>query len=203
MADAHDRGAASSMSTATLDTAAANAERIQMPADELARFLNSFDSGDGCWPWKRPNRTGYGTFGFNARHFTAYRLSYELFVGPIPDGLHIDHKCENKACVNPDHLEPVQQWVNAVRSRSKDVLPSVWYDRTNPGHPRIKDVWGRIYKNRAVRVEVVGTCPGSPTVTIRYTSTRGRREIDLGQLLSEWRLLSRWPGLDPTHSSDV
>src|SRR6188472_1096483 len=58
-----------------------------------------------CWVWNGAVRTtGYGQF---SRCTFAHRLSYETHVGPIPDGLDIDHLCGVRLCVNPDHLEPV------------------------------------------------------------------------------------------------
>lgn len=54
------------------------------------------------WPHRR-DRKGYGR---SSGHL-AHRLAYEREVGPIPKGLTLDHLCRNRACVNPDHLEPV------------------------------------------------------------------------------------------------
>lgn len=66
----------------------------------------------GCWEWQGPmHPKGYGTFA----HELAHRRSYEMFVGDIPDGLHIDHLCRNKRCVNPAHLEPVTHAENNRR----------------------------------------------------------------------------------------
>lgn len=63
---------------------------------------------EGCWTWMA-NRTvrGYGLFTYGGHTHSVHRLSYELLVGPIPDGLQIDHLCRNPPCVNPAHLEPV------------------------------------------------------------------------------------------------
>ncbi len=87
--------------------------------DQLERFWAKVDktAENGCWNWtagKIPQ--GYGQF--NLTHKTAckaHRFAYIALVGPIPDGLVLDHLCRNRACVNPDHLEPVTQGTNARR----------------------------------------------------------------------------------------
>lgn len=58
---------------------------------------------------------GYGLYTMNGVRDYAHRQSYRWFVGPIPDGLHIDHLCRNHGCVEPTHLEPVTPKVNAER----------------------------------------------------------------------------------------
>lgn len=64
-------------------------------------------SGD-CWVWTgSKRRRGYGRINIEGKSVVAHRFAYELLVGPIPDGLHLDHLCRNTSCVNPDHLEPV------------------------------------------------------------------------------------------------
>lgn len=62
----------------------------------------------GCWIWMAAlMNEGYGIIEINKEHALAHRVSYETFVGPIPEGLHIDHLCRVRCCVNPKHLEPV------------------------------------------------------------------------------------------------
>lgn len=69
-----------------------------------------------CWVWTNAlDDTGYGTITIGGKRFYAHRFSYELLVEPIPDGLQIDHLCRNRACVRPDHLEPVTNRVNTIR----------------------------------------------------------------------------------------
>src|SRR5262245_4852943 len=100
-----------------------------MTQSEERRFMRDVSlSALSCWTWTGPlHENGYGLFtryvaGFKRtdprRVLTrrAHRLSYEMFVGPIPRGLELDHLCRNRACVRPDHLEPVTHKVNCRRS---------------------------------------------------------------------------------------
>lgn len=75
-----------------------------------------FEGPGGCWLWTGfRNRDGYSRFSINNRQQQAHRLSYEQMVGPIPEGLQIDHLCRVRHCVNPDHLEPVTGAENVFR----------------------------------------------------------------------------------------
>lgn len=72
----------------------------------------------GCWLWTGATtgpRRNYSAFYLNGRQTSGHRASYEIFVGPIPKGLAIDHLCRNTLCVKPEHLEPVTTAENNAR----------------------------------------------------------------------------------------
>lgn len=62
---------------------------------------------------------GYGKIYAAGKNWLAHRLSYEVFVGPIPEGLQLDHLCRVTNCINPAHLEPVTAQVNKERAYQK------------------------------------------------------------------------------------
>jgi hypothetical protein len=83
------------------------------------RFWAKVDRTDGCWYWRgHIIPLGYGQFGIGNRKLVrAHRYAYEQLIGPIPDGLELDHLCGVRHCVNPSHLEPVTHAENMRRSR--------------------------------------------------------------------------------------
>jgi hypothetical protein len=85
--------------------------------DRLAALIDA--SGD-CWEWTGTiTAQGYGQLRANGRLQKAHRFVYEWLVGPIPDGLTLDHLCRNRRCVNPEHMEPVSLQTNLARGMAK------------------------------------------------------------------------------------
>lgn len=74
------------------------------------------DEATGCWLWTSTlNDDGYGTTAPNPEKF-AHRGVYHRLLGPVPEGMELDHLCRVRRCVNPDHLEPVAQAKNKGRA---------------------------------------------------------------------------------------
>ncbi len=106
------------------------------------RFLAKFKVQPGCWEWTGAKRKGYGCLregGKGSRLLDAHRLSYQLFVGPIPEGYDLHHRCENPGCVRPSHLEPLArrdhnfrgEGIGTVNSRKTRCSRGHRYDEEN------------------------------------------------------------------------
>ena len=70
-----------------------------------------------CWLWTGAvDRGGYGRWRCKEKMLSPHRLMYSMYVGPIPKGLVVHHKCENPSCCNPEHLEAVTHQENVQAS---------------------------------------------------------------------------------------
>lgn len=91
--------------------------RQRGPLLERFEHFTMPEPNTGCWLWNGEiTLWGYGHLSYAGRKLRAHRVSYELFKGPIPVGLEIDHLCRVRCCVNPDHLEAVTRSANMRRS---------------------------------------------------------------------------------------
>src|SRR5947209_2044527 len=81
------------------------------------RIWSKVEKTASCWNWNGSKLRGYGLFRVHSPQSMTYahRFVYESIVGPIPEGLELDHLCRNPSCVNPDHLEAVPHKVNVLR----------------------------------------------------------------------------------------
>lgn len=92
---------------------------MKLTEKQEERFYAKVHFKSGCWPWLSDvTRAGYGRITIDYKRYMAHRVAYELWVGPIPEGLQLDHLCRNPSCVNPLHLEPVTPRENLMRGET-------------------------------------------------------------------------------------
>jgi hypothetical protein len=121
----------------------------------LARV--EYDLNGGCWLWNSYiGAQGYGRTNLGGRVFLAHRLSWESVNGPIPDGLFICHKCDVRACVNPDHL-----YAGTIIDNTRDAVQRGRHTRGET-HPCAK-------------------LSDDQVAQIRAESTKGRSRLDVAR----------------------
>lgn len=95
----------------------------RVPRPSAERFWEKVDTGQhpgDCWEWLAArNQDGYGIFGEANGSVLAHRFAWEQEHGPVPEGLELDHRCFNRGCVRPSHLEPVTHAENVRRMRAR------------------------------------------------------------------------------------
>lgn len=112
--------------------------RAVISAERIERNVARLPDAPGCWLWTGTRKNGYGRLNavIDGQHqcLLAHRVVYESLVGPVPDGLTLDHRCRVRACVNPAHLEPVTMKENILRGESAGARNAV-KTHCPKGHP--------------------------------------------------------------------
>jgi len=102
----------------------------------LTNPLYVIDPITNCWNWQHTiNNLGYGSIYIKRKQYLAHRFIYEQMCGQIPENKVLDHICNNKSCVNPEHLRPISNNHNLNRSRIEQTKckRGHLYDKENTG----------------------------------------------------------------------
>ena len=157
--------------------------RGKSAADRLAAKLKR-DPQTGCMSWTGSlNHGGYALMILWGRNMPAHRIAYEIAKGPIPDGLVLDHLCRNRACCNPDHLEPVTYRENTLRG---DTVPAAHARKTrcSDGHELTPDNTG----SDARGARFCKACRRKPFPILEEIQPRASNKIDTDDLVTIRRL---------------
>jgi hypothetical protein len=100
----------------------------------LPRIAAKIDRTPDCWVWTGASSRGYGQVSVAGRIRPAHVVVYEALVGPVGEGLQLDHLCRNRLCVNPAHLEPVTPRLNTLRNTGPSAANAV-KEQCPKGHP--------------------------------------------------------------------
>lgn len=160
------------------------------PTERLFAYIKVQDNG--CWEWiGYVSKNGYGSIKFERKVVPAHRFSYQIFKGPIPEGMDLDHichdpktcdggkSCPHRRCVNPDHLEPTTDAVNCSKERSVGnrgdtsaavaALKIIYQSRTScpKGHPKSP--------GNTLTYQGIGRCRECNRIQSQKTNQKNRR----------------------------
>lgn len=142
--------------------------------------LREFDwSEDGCWVHHRRGSNGYAyNTTFEGKKANAYRLIYELVIGPIPEGMDLDHLCDNGpgGCVNPFHVVPATRKENALRSTNL-CAQRARQTHCKQGHPLSGDNLILVQRKKGHASRVCRTCAYERTNRWRAENPERAKEL--------------------------
>lgn len=151
------------------------------PVPPFKRLLAGYRVSEesGCWEWRgHTYSNGYGAIKVFGRMLTAHRYSYELHKGPIPYGLQVLHSCDNKRCINPDHLRLGTHQENMIEASERGRM------RAGKDHPQYGK---RCALERKLKISKPVWVLGKP-----YPSQKqAERELGLGAGTVRWWTINK------------
>jgi hypothetical protein len=151
-------------------------DNINAAGQDRVRRRSSVNPVTGCWRWIGASRgVGYGAVKVGGRVIDAHRYAWEVFHGAIPEGQHVLHKCDNRACVNPEHLElgtPSKNRADAIARGAIDPKANCRRRRVSPA--RLARIV-RDYDAGVSLKQLVGKHHIPPTTLRRLLVAGGRR----------------------------
>lgn len=140
--------------------------------DELKRFLKYvLPVESGCQEWQSTlHRDGYGKFWFRGKQIQAHRVSYRLQVGEIPAGLFVLHRCDNRKCVNPEHL-----YVGTAKQNVRDKVDRCsWWGNMRITFETVEEI-RRLYESGWTQQKIADKFKIHQTQVSRYV--RGQQRL--------------------------
>jgi hypothetical protein len=129
------------------------------PRQRLLKRIVKQDRPDGCWLWTGPlSINGYGSIGVAEKTLYVHRLAHELWLGPIPKGRWVLHRCGNRACCNPDHLYTNQGTASLEQRLLRKIVKQangcwIWRGQSNKHYGQI-ELSGRVRTVHRVAYEL-------------------------------------------------
>lgn len=137
---------------------------MRTPLPQRIKCMSGFDPETNCWPWlAATDALGYGHLATGGTQRHAHRMSYEAFVGPIPEDMTVDHLCFNRVCVNPDHLRLLTNVENAGNQRTYIFVP----------HEQVREAIAR-YRAGETQASIAASLGVSGSAVSRWVLGKGR-----------------------------